>query len=129
VLLFGPGKNKRNFVAAEDVAKAIIAAMRVPSLRGETIEIGGPENLTDREVIGVFERVSGKKAKVTSVPLYVVRTMAAGLRPVHEGVSRILRFAVDNETADQTFDPSLSRTLLPLTLTSLEDWVRNRLTT
>jgi Predicted nucleoside-diphosphate-sugar epimerases len=46
VLLLGSGRNKRNFVAAEDVAKAIVGALRVPSLRGETLEIGGPENLS-----------------------------------------------------------------------------------
>lgn len=127
VMLLGSGRNKRNFVAAEDVAKAIVGALRVPSLRGETLEIGGPENLSAREVISVFERVSGNKAKVSAIPLYVVRAMSRAAAPIHPGVSRILRLAVMNETTDQTFDPSLSRSKLPLELIRLEDWVRNRI--
>lgn len=126
VILLGSGKNKRNFVAAEDVAKAIIGAMRVPTLRGETLDIGGPENLSSREVISVFERVSGNKAKVTAIPLYVVRAMSRAAAPIHPGVARVLRLAVMHETTDQTFDPSLSQSKLPLSLIRLEDWVRNR---
>jgi NADH dehydrogenase len=127
VLLFGSGKNKRNFVAAEDVAKAIVGALRIPSLRGETIDIGGPENLSAREVISVFEKVSGRKAKVSAVPMYLIRAMSLGSAPVHEGVSRILKLSVVNETTDQTFDPSMTRQKLPLSLIRLEDWVRNRI--
>ena len=125
--MLGAGKNKRNYVAAEDVAKAIVGAMRLPSLRGETVDIGGPENLSPREVVSVFEKVSGKKAKVTAIPLYVVRAMSRATGPIHEGVSRILRHAVLNETTDQTFDPASMREKLPLTLTRLEDWIRNRM--
>jgi uncharacterized protein YbjT (DUF2867 family) len=127
VLLFGKGNNKRNFVAAEDVAKAIVGAIRVPSLRNEAIDIGGPENLSAREVISVFERVSGKKAKVSGVPLYMIRAMAVAAKPAHEGISRILKLAVLNETTDQTFDPSAARSRLPLSLIRLEEWVANRL--
>lgn len=128
VILFGRGANPRNFVAAEDVAKAVVGALRVPSLRGETLEIGGPENLTAREVVSTFERVARRKAKVTHVPLPVVRLMARTLRPVHPGISRILHAGVVSETTDQTFDPSVFRSKVPITLTSLEDWARNRMT-
>jgi NADH dehydrogenase len=127
VLLLGRGRNKRNFVAAEDVAKAIVGAARVASLKGETIDIGGPENLSAREVVDMFSRVSGRKAKVSAVPLYVVRGMAISSGPIHEGISRILKLAVHNETTDQTFDPAGTREKLPLTLTRLEDWIRNRI--
>ncbi len=126
VVLFGKGRNPRNFVAAEDVAKVIVGAMRVPSLRGEAIDVGGPENLSANQVVEVFERVGGRKAKVTHVPLTVARTMSRVLRPAHGGVSRIMRIAVMNETTDQTFDPSLMRTRVPVTLTRLEDWAKDR---
>ena len=126
VVLLGKGKNPRNFVAAEDVAKVIIGAMRIPSLRGEAIDVGGPENLSANQVVEVFERVSGRKAKVTHVPMPVVRTMARVMRPAHPGVGRIMQMAVISETTDQTFDPSLMRTRVPVTLTNLEDWARDR---
>lgn len=127
VTLMGKGTNPRNFVAAEDVAKVVVGALRIPSLRGETIDVGGPENLTAHQVVETFERVSGRKARVRHIPIPAVRVMARVMKPIHPGVSRIMRVAIQDETADQTFDASLLRTKVPVTLTSLEQWARNRI--
>lgn len=126
VMLFGKGKNPRNFVAVEDVAKVIVGALRIPSLRGEIIEVGGPQNLTSSEVVETFERVSGKKAKVGHIPIPVARMMSRVIKPVHPGISRIMKVGVLAETQDQTFDSSSLRTRIPITLTPLEEWARSR---
>lgn len=126
VMLFGKGRNPRNMVAAEDVAKVIMGALRIPSLRGTIIEVGGPQNLTTREIVETFERVSGKKAKVGHIPLSVARVMSRVIKPMHPGISRVMKVGVWNETDDQTFDPSTLRTRIPITLTPLEEWARNR---
>jgi NADH dehydrogenase len=128
VMLFGKGRNPRNFVAAEDVAKVIVGALRIPSLRGTIIEVGGPQNLTTREIVETFERVSGKKAKVGHIPLSVARAMSGVIKPMHPGISRVMKLGVWNETHDQTFDPSSLRTRIPITLTPLDEWARNRIT-
>ena len=128
VMLFGKGKNPRNFVAAEDVAKVIVGALKIPSLRGEIIEVGGPQNLTSTQVVETFERVSGKKAKVGHIPLPVARVMSRAIKPMHPGISRIMKVGIFSETRDQTFDSSSLRTKIPITLTPLEEWARNRTT-
>lgn len=126
VMLFGRGKNPRNFVAAEDVAKVMVGALRVPDLRGTIVEVGGPQNLTTREVVATFERVSGKKAKVGHIPISVARVMSRVIKPMHPGISRVMKVGVWNETDDQTFDPSSLRRKIPITLIPLEEWARNR---
>ena len=126
VMLFGPGRNPRNFIAADDAANAVVLALRIPELRGKTLEIGGPENLTARQVVATFEKVSGRRAKVSSLPLPIVRAMSRTIRPVHPGISRIMQLGVVNETTDQTFDAAHMRTRLPIGLTSLEDFARER---
>ncbi|MGI9043973.1 MAG: SDR family oxidoreductase, partial [Gemmatimonadaceae bacterium] len=126
VMLFGPGKNPRNFIAAGDAANAVVMALRIPELRGRTLEVGGPENLSAREVVAIFEKVSGRRAKVTSIPLPVVRAMSLAAGRVHPGVARIMRLGITAETTDSTFDSSLMRTKLPIGLTSLEDFARER---
>ena len=126
-MLTGRGTNPRNFVASEDVAKVVVGALRIPSLRGQTIDVGGPQNLSGHDVVQVFERVSGRKAKVGHVPIRVLRILSRAVAPVHPGVSRIMRMAVISETTDQTFDPSVLRTKIPITLTSLESWARSRI--
>ena len=127
VVLPGKGNNPRNFVAAEDVAKVIVGAIRIPALRGETIDVGGPENLTNREVVQIFERLSGRKAKITYLALGVLRAMSGVAGRAHPGVGRIMRMMIINEMRDQRFDPTMLRTKIPITLTSLESWARNRI--
>lgn len=128
VMLFGKGRNPRNFVAAEDVAKVINGVLQIPAFRGRTIEIGGPENLTSHQVVEAFERVSGKEAKITHVPLGLLRTVSTMVRPIHPGISRVIDFGVLAETTDQTFDASKTALDLPISLTSLEKWAAARIT-
>lgn len=127
VMLTGSGTNPRNFVASEDVAKVIAGALRIPSLRGEVIEVGGPENLSSRNVVSTFERVCGRKAKVGHIPVRILRLMSHATRPVHPGISRLMKVAVVTETTDQTFDPGVLRTKIPVTLTTLENWAKSRI--
>ncbi len=129
VMLFGKGRNPRNFVAAEDVAKAINGALQLPGLRGQAIDMGGPENLTAHQVVETFEKVSRRKVKVTHLPLAVVRAMARAIKPVHPGISRVMKIGIVAETTDQTFDPSQFSSQMPIRLTTLEEWIRNRLPT
>jgi len=126
VMMFGSGKNPRNFVAAGDVAKLVVAATDDARMRGEVIEIGGPENLTVNEVADIFGRVSGKKAKVSHLPLAVARAVAAGARKIHPGVSRVIKSAIVSESTDQTFDSSGLVAKYPIKLTALEDWARKK---
>jgi uncharacterized protein YbjT (DUF2867 family) len=126
VVLFGDGINPRNYVAAGDVARFVVLALTDGRLRGETIELGGPENLTGMDVVGVFEKLTGSKAVVTHFPLSVVRVLSRLARPLHSGMSRILKVGALTETTDQRFNPApLSR--YPVPLTRLEDWARARL--
>jgi NADH dehydrogenase len=127
VMLTGKGRNPRNMVASEDVAKVVVGALRIPSLRGEIIDVGGPQNVSGHDVVEIFERVSGRKAKVGHIPILVAKAMSRAIRPIHPGVSTILHSAVISETTDQTFDPAVLRTKVPITLTTLESWAKSRI--
>ncbi len=122
VPLFGGGKNPRNFVAASDVAELITRVVDDFGTRGEIIEIGGPENLSGRQVVATFERASGKKAKVSTVPLALLRAASAAMKRVHPGVSRVIRSGIVAETTDQMFDPGDLLSRVPLSLTRLEEF-------
>ena len=126
VMMFGSGTNPRNFVSARDVAKIVVAATDDQRMRGEVVEIGGPENLSSNQVAEIFGSVSGKKAKVTHLPLTVARGVAAAAQKIHPGVSRVIKAAIVSESTDQTFDPSSLTAKYPLKLTALEDWARKR---
>jgi uncharacterized protein YbjT (DUF2867 family) len=126
VSIFGRGEQPRNFVAAEDVARMVVRAIHDSTLAGETIDIGGPEDLTSMDVVRVYERAAGRHANVTHVPLAVARVMSSLARPVHPGLSQVLRMAILAETVAQRFDATSLLARFPLQLTRLEDWVSRR---
>jgi NADH dehydrogenase len=102
--VFGRGDNPMNFVAVGDVAIAVEMAVTDQALRGVEMDVGGPENLTMKQVVGVFERVSGKKAKISHVPLPVMRIMSVALRPINPSMARIVEAGVAMDTTDMTWD-------------------------
>lgn len=122
VVLFGSGERPRNFVAADDVAAFAVLALRNASLAGATLDVGGPENWTSMEVVRLYERLSRRTAKVTRVPVAVLRLAYPLLRPLHAGFSQVLQSAVVGETADQRFDAQRLRDRFPVQLTRLEAW-------
>ena len=124
--IFGQGTGRRNFVSVEDVADLILRIWDDPQAVGQTIEIGGPRanNLTNNEVVALFERVAGRQAKVSHVPRGVLAVMSPLLRPLHPGLSQVMALALYEDTHDATFDATPLLRRFPLTLTRLEDWVR-----
>jgi uncharacterized protein YbjT (DUF2867 family) len=126
VSLFGRGENPRNFVAAQDVAQVAVLSLTMPQMAGAIIDIGGPENWTNMEVVRLYERLSGKRAKVSHVPLGVLRVMAPVIRPFHPGLSQVMYTSIWQDTTDQTFDPRPTLRKYPIPLTKLKDWVEKQ---
>lgn len=124
VTLFGQGDSPRNFVAVDDIVAYALLALNGRA-DNTTIEIGGPDNLTNMEVVALYERLAGRKAKVSHVPRGVLRVMSGVLRPFHPGLSQVMQFSLWADTSDQTFDPAETLKQYPLqkNLTGLEAWV------
>jgi hypothetical protein len=78
------------------------------------------------EVVRLYERLSGKQAKVSHVPLAMLRLMAPVLRPFHPGLSQVMHTSICNDTTDQTFDPRPTLRKYPMPLTQLKDWVEKQ---
>jgi NADH dehydrogenase len=115
-----------NFVAVRDVARLAVIAVTTPGLRGRVLDIGGPENLTQKQVASIYAHVSGREPKVRCVPAGVVRILATLMGPAHPGIARVMGASLAVEMVDQTFDPSALLAAHPMTLTRVEDVARER---
>ena len=124
--LFGRGDNPINFVSAGDVAHFIHLSLSDPRLRRATLDVGGPENLTMKNVGEIVDRVRDRKAAVRHIPLPVMRIGALLMRPIRPDVARLLQAGVVMATGDLSFDPRDLRTRYPeIPLTRLADVVRH----
>jgi NADH dehydrogenase len=127
VRLFGKGDSLRNFVDEGDVADLVLLALMEPDLQGETIEVGGPENLATVDVVRVYERLSGRTAAVSHVPRGALRVMSPLLRPFHPGLSQVMALSLYEDLHGSSFDASALLEKYPLKLTSVEEYARARI--
>src|SRR6266545_3791528 len=121
-LVFGPGRNPVNFVAAEDVAVAVDLAIHDRSLRGQSVDVAGPENLTFTQIADQLIAAGGRPGRTRHIPLPMLRAMSVLARPAAPSFARQAQAAVMMNTADMTVDVSAIRDRLPtVPATTLHD--------
>lgn len=98
-LVFGRGANPINFVAAGDVAALAERAITDPNLRGQAIDVPGPDNLTMVE----FARLLGA-TKIRHVPRGMLRVISVAAAPVNPALARQATAALIMDTTDMTAD-------------------------
>lgn len=124
--IFGNGRTPTNFIAATDIAHYALAALTADGMNGRTLELGGPDNLTKRQVVALYERYTGRTANVRYVPIGVMRVMSPLLRPINPVVSRLMAASIWSETTDQTFDLQSLPQDIPASSTPVDAFVRAR---
>jgi uncharacterized protein YbjT (DUF2867 family) len=101
-MVFGPGDNPIAFVSARDVAGVVDLAVRDPSLRGQVLEVAGPEQLSFTQLADRLVAASGRPGRVRHVPLPVLRAMSVLARPIAPVFARQAQAAVVMNTTDMT---------------------------
>ena len=125
-VIVGPGDRARNFVAVRDVVPIAVMALTTDALLGRTVEIGGPDNLSDREVALIYA-VRARQGRIVHLPLAAARVLASAVRPFHEGIARVLDMAQVPEAAwRQEFDPRSMPPELPRPSMTVERFVDER---
>lgn len=123
--IFGRGANPINFVSVFDVARFVELAVVDPAMRGVLVEVGGPENLSMRQLVQTFETVTGRRGTTRAVPLPLMRLMAVLMRALNPMLARQIQAGVVMDTWDMAFDPSDTCRCYPaIALTSFAEAVR-----
>lgn len=123
--IFGSGENPINFVSAHDVARFVEMSIVDPNLRGAAIDVGGPDNLTFKQMVQVFERLAGRESAASHVPLPVMRLASALMRPLKPELARQIQAGVVMDTYNMRFDAAETCRRYPaIPLTSLDEMVK-----
>jgi uncharacterized protein YbjT (DUF2867 family) len=77
VKIFGQGTGRVPYVSLFDVAEVAVRAVFAPSARNRTIAFGGPQGISQRDVVKQFESTFDKELEVTSVPVEALESQWA----------------------------------------------------
>jgi len=109
-MVFGRATTPVNFVSADDVAAFVERALTDERLRGEVIDVGGPENHTLRQVVAMYAQAAGvEHPKVRRIPRPMLRITAALMPRINPPLARQSEAAISMDTGDMTFDATASR--------------------
>ena len=72
--IFGAGDNRLSWISLRDVARAAVEAPAEDAV----IELGGPEGLSQLEVVEIFEQETGRSFALQHVPAEALEAQAAG---------------------------------------------------
>ena len=114
----GDGNNPISWVSYRDVARAAVAAGTETSARNMVIELGGPQALSPREVIRMFEVAGAGDIATESVPESALESqMHAATDPLQKSFAGLMLQCANGDAIDS----STSSRLFGFQLTSIRD--------
>ena len=105
VFLLGNGSHRVNPIHGADLAKVCVDAIRDSR---STIPIGGPETFTHKEIAELAFSVLGKKPRFQTIPLWLAKIVAKGVRVVSKHYFTLISFFIT--VMENDFDTTTSGT-------------------
>jgi len=115
VTIVGGGRRKHSFTSAADVAAFILAAIGNPAAINQKLLLGGPQPLSYRDAVEIYERVLARP-----IP---VRSVAAG-SPVPGLPEKMAQMLAGMDTYDSPIDMTQTARTFGIHLTPLEEVAR-----
>jgi uncharacterized protein YbjT (DUF2867 family) len=126
VRIYGDGSRPISWISYQDVARAAAAAVTEPTARNMIVELGGPQALSPREVVRMFEAAGAGEIATEVVPVAALEAQRAAapdsLQQSFAGL--MLQYA-----AGDAIDTTTSRRLFPFQPTSVRDFITTQLAT
>ncbi len=117
--LFGDGAAPVTWIAAADVAGITARAALGEGPRTGTVELGGPEALSQREVVAVYEECTGGSWATETLPVEELERMQVD---GETEVVRSLGALMLESHLGSTTDPDSFRDAFPVTLTTVREF-------
>lgn len=101
--IIGAGETVHRFIDARDVASVVARAATDLSLRGRTLQLCGPDELTVSQLAVLVKQANSWTGPPRHLPVPLARTIAASLAPFRADLARKLSLAIamnDPDSAD-----------------------------
>ena len=102
--IFGEGSRVANYIAIEDVAGFALQIVSRPEIVNESIDVGGPSNLSQNDLVTLIEARLRSSGKRRHVPVAALRLLPPLIRPFDEVTARLMTMGLYSATQSQPFD-------------------------
>ncbi len=86
----GNGTRPASYICIDDVAEFHIRSIQHPAVSFHTLDIGGPEALTELDIKTIFEEVYQKPLRIKSTPPFVLKSIAIVMKLFNPNAANIL---------------------------------------
>lgn len=124
--ILGDGNTRHSFVCVDDVAEFHVKAVGRADAFNKTFEIGGPEALTQNEVLAIFEKILDRPLKPKRTPAGVFKAGYFLLRFISPAAANImgLNYCCTSYASEIDMDETAER--FGVQMTSAENFLRQR---
>jgi NADH dehydrogenase len=75
--IFGDGEGKNSWISMFDVSRAAVAALDNPAAKNRVLPLGGPDALSQHEIVRRFRAAGGRELELAHVPAEALRGQLA----------------------------------------------------
>ncbi len=101
--IFGDGNSIGNYIAVEDVAAFVGKIVSRPEVVNEAVDVGGPSNVSQNDLVTLIERRLNVRAKRRRVPVAALRLLSSIARPFNEVAGRMMTLGLYVATQQAAF--------------------------
>lgn len=120
VQVYGDGSRPISWISYRDVARAAAAAVDQDHARNLVVELGGPQALSPREVVRMFEAAGAGEIAIDSVSEAALETQ---MQQSTDSLQKSFAGLMLQYAAGDAIDPTASAGLSPVQMTSVRDFI------
>jgi NADH dehydrogenase len=124
VRIYGDGANPISWISFRDVARATASAVSEPAARNRVVEVGGPQALSPREVVRMFEAAGAAEIATESVP---ESALEAQLNSATDSLQKSFAGLMLMYAKGDAIDTTVSSRLFPFQMTAVRDHITAQL--
>ena len=124
VRLYGEGARPISWISYRDVARAAVGAVSEPDTRNLIIELGGPQALSPRDVVRMFEAAGAAEIATESAP---ESALQAQLQAATDSLQKTFAGLMLMDAHGDAIDGTVSNRLFPFRMTSIRDYITAQL--
>jgi NADH dehydrogenase len=120
--IYGSGENPISWISFKDVAQFAVESLDNPSARYATLELGGPQAVSQLQAVHIFEELSGRSFEVQHVPeMALAEQQQTATDPAQQSFAGLMRWYAKGDPVD------MGETLktFPVQLTSVRDYAQS----